>query len=148
MLDSYILSYKRVFENRIVCGPSNTLEIYVNADGSVSYIEISAEDLILTERKIFLNDDMYTNKTALKEVVEKDFSKVVSIDRENSYIKVEKVMVNGVTEAFCPVNFSNDHLEYFPCLSYSVDILLESGQNFQSVIHAPHSLTSWDEYKK
>ncbi len=51
-ISGYVFSYKRVYDNKIVVGSSNSLDVYVKADGLLKSIEIEF-DLIENTNDVF-----------------------------------------------------------------------------------------------
>ena len=141
----YIFNFQRVYNNRIVRSENNYLNIAIDAQGRFKWAEISMEDLSLTREIVYTTETAQENENTLDSIVNISYSTFYSENFEDS-VAVESVNVESAAEAYCEIEDENVR-KFYPCLSYSSNIILKNGTEISTVIDAPHSLSDWKNYK-
>lgn len=110
-----------------------------------SLVMVVSKHLRTTQEFIETIESAKDNEDALDSVVSFTIDSLEDFQTRQKR-SVQSVIAGSAAEAYCAVK-DEDKIKLHPCISYTANLILDSGDLIPTIIDAPHSLKSWREYK-
>ena len=147
-IEGYAFNFKRLFDNRVVRNKYNYLIVRTDKNGILKSADVRLQDLAITTQRLRIDADYDENKASLDSLLNDETDLVDVLDGNGNIIKVkiDKIVVNSVADAYCEVEVGEEK-RLIPCLSYASKMVLSNKESFGYIFDVPYSRKSWSDYQ-